>query len=90
MEYVFYYLIFINVLAFVLMGQDKRRARRGTWRIPERTLFLCALLGGSLGAILGMQCFQHKTKHRSFTLGMPLILAIQLGLSAVLWWFFGH
>ena len=78
MQYCFYYLIFLNTLAFCLMGIDKRRARRGAWRIPERTLFLSALLGGSIGAILGMQCFRHKTKHRSFVVGMPLILAAQI------------
>lgn len=85
MQYLFYYLAFINVLAFSLMGCDKRRARRGAWRISERTLFLCALLGGSLGSMLGMRLFRHKTKHRSFTIGIPLILAFQLGLCAVLW-----
>lgn len=89
MRYIFYYLVFINLLAFALMGQDKRRAIRNVWRIPERTLFLCALLGGSLGSILGIQCFRHKTKHRSFTIGMPLILALQLVLCAALWWKFG-
>lgn len=72
------YLIFINLLAFLLMGIDKQKARRHRWRISERTLFLTALLGGSPGAILGMQLFRHKTKHASFVFGMPCILAAQL------------
>lgn len=88
MQYLFYYLVFINVLAFSLMGLDKAKARRNAWRIPERTLFLSAILGGSIGAIAGMQCFRHKTKHRSFVLGIPLILALQIIAAAVLWWNF--
>ena len=57
------YLLLMNLIAFVLMGLDKRRARRDKWRISEKTLFLPAVLGGSLGAILGMRLFHHKTKH---------------------------
>ena len=74
------YLIFINILAFLLMGLDKQKARRRKWRIPERTLFLSALLGGSLGAIFGMQLFRHKTKHAAFVIGMPCILAAQIAV----------
>lgn len=72
------YLIIINVIAFMLMGFDKRRAKRHAWRIPEKTLFGSALLGGSIGAIAGMQVFRHKTKHLSFQIGMPAILLIQI------------
>lgn len=75
------YLIFMNLLAFLLMGLDKSKARRNRWRIPEKTLFLSAILGGSIGAILGMQVFRHKTKHASFRIGMPCILIVQLGLA---------
>ena len=75
------YLIFMNLLAFLLMGLDKAKARRDRGRIPERTLFLSAILGGSIGAILGMQVFRHKTKHASFRIGMPCILIAQLGLA---------
>ena len=75
------YLIFMNLLAFLLMGLDKSKARRNQWRIPEKTLFLSAILGGSIGAILGMQVFRHKTKHASFRIGMPCILILQLGLA---------
>lgn len=68
------YLILINLIAFTLMGVDKSRARRHKWRIPEKTLFLSAILGGSIGAIAGMQVFRHKTKHWYFVVGMPCIL----------------
>ena len=76
------YLIVLNLLAFLLMGLDKAKARRHRWRIPEKTLFLSALLGGSIGAIAGMQLFRHKTKHASFRIGMPCILILQLALAA--------
>lgn len=86
MKYLYYYLFFINVLAFFLMGIDKRKAELGRWRIPERTLFLSAILGGGVGAIAGMQLFRHKTKHRSFTIGMPLILLLWIiGLAVLLY-----
>lgn len=78
------YLAFINLLAFVLMGLDKAKARRHKWRIPEKTLFLSAILGGSAGAILGMQLFRHKTKHASFRIGMPCILILQIVLAVFL------
>lgn len=73
-------LIVINLLAFSLMGVDKRRARRQRWRIPESTLFLPALLGGGVGAYLGMKLFHHKTKHWYFRLGFPLLALIQIAL----------
>lgn len=91
MKYLYYYLFFINVLAFFLMGIDKRKAELGRWRIPERTLFLSAFLGGGVGAIAGMQLFRHKTKHRSFTVGMPLILLLWIiGLSFLLYFRYTH
>lgn len=71
------YLIVINLLGFLLMGIDKRRAVRHAWRIPEKRLFLTALLGGSLGCIVGMYTFRHKTKHNTFVIGMPLILVVE-------------
>ena len=80
------YLAVVNLAAFALMGVDKRRAKRGAWRIPERTLFLPAILGGSPGAILGMQVFRHKTRHRQFMIGMPLILLVQLVIVGLLIW----
>ena len=78
------YLLAVNLAAFVLMGADKRKARRGAWRIPERTLFLPALLGGALGGVLGMRTFHHKTRHWYFRLGLPAVLLVQLALG--LWW----
>lgn len=72
------YLILVNAVGFLLMLADKQKAKRGAWRIPERTLMISALLGGSVGAILGMQIFRHKTKHPKFSIGLPLILAAQI------------
>ena len=77
------YPIVITILAYSLMGVDKTNARQKKRRIPEATLFLVALLGGSLGAIVGMNFFRHKTKHWYFVVGMPLILILQL---AALFW----
>lgn len=85
MKFIELYLVAINVLAFSLMGQDKSRAKKNRWRIPEKVLFASAILGGSIGAILGMQTFRHKTKHMSFVLGMPAILILQLILVLILW-----
>lgn len=76
------YLIGINLAGFIIMGVDKKRAIRGAWRISEASLFLTALLGGSLGCILGMQHFRHKTKHWYFKYGMPAILVVQVLLFA--------
>lgn len=73
-----YYLLLINATAFILMLADKHKARKNLWRIPEAVLMGSALLGGSLGALLGMYTCRHKTKHPKFTLGIPVILAIQI------------
>ena len=78
------YLILMNLIAFALYGIDKRRAKQGAWRISEYTLLLVDLLGGSLGALLGMRYFRHKTRHRKFRYGVPLILLLQLGLGLYL------
>lgn len=72
------WLAVINALSFVLMGADKWKAKRGAWRIPEKTLFLTALLGGTVGTIAGMGCFRHKTRHWQFRYGLPILLALQL------------
>ena len=69
-----------TLIAFILMGADKWKARHDNWRVPEKTLFLSAILGGSVGALAGMYLFRHKTKHLSFTIGMPVILALQIAL----------
>lgn len=76
-----YYLAAVNVLAFALMGLDKSKAKRGARRIPEKVLFLSALIGGSIGAIASMFAFRHKTKHLSFVLGLPAILLLHLALA---------
>lgn len=72
------YLIIINAAAFIIFGIDKRRAVKNRWRIAESTLFLLALIGGSIGALAGMRVFHHKTKHFRFVLGIPLILFLQI------------
>ena len=72
------YLLCANSAAFLLMRADKRRARRGQRRVPERTLFFPAVLGGALGGTLGMRLFHHKTRHWYFRWGYPLLLILQL------------
>jgi uncharacterized membrane protein YsdA (DUF1294 family) len=74
MEYLVYYLLIINALAFLLMYVDKRKAQKNLWRIPERVLLGTALIGGSLGAMAGMQIFRHKTLHFKFIIGVPVML----------------
>ncbi|WP_430784878.1 DUF1294 domain-containing protein [Virgibacillus flavescens] len=71
-------LLAINLFTFFLIGVDKNRARKQRWRISEKTLWLSAICGGSIGTISGMYFFRHKTKHRLFTIGMPVILLIQV------------
>ncbi|WP_199648724.1 DUF1294 domain-containing protein [Pseudoflavonifractor sp. AF19-9AC] len=74
----------LNLIAFILMGLDKWKARRGAWRIPEKTLFLAALLGGALGGTVGMHLFHHKTRHWYFRFGFPILLVLQLLLAGFL------
>ncbi len=80
MKYLLIYFVVINIAAFLAMMADKHRARRDKWRIREKTLFMLALAGGSVGSLLGMKLFHHKTRHRLFTIGMPAILLVQLVL----------
>ena len=77
MNYFLAYLLLINAISLGIMHIDKRNARQNLWRVPERRLFFLACIGGSLGSLLGMRLFRHKTKHTKFTLGVPCILAIQ-------------
>ncbi len=77
---IFIYLAIVNIVGFAMMGIDKRKAIRGAWRIPEASLFLVAIIGGSIGSILGMQVFRHKTKHWYFKYGMPAILILQIAI----------
>lgn len=78
MKLVFTYLSVINALGFLLMLVDKWKARTNRWRIPEATLMTVAALGGSIGSLAGMYLVRHKTKHLKFTVGIPLILAVQV------------
>lgn len=72
------YLLLINALGLLLMLADKQKAKKNRWRIPERTLMTVAALGGSLGSLIGMYAFRHKTRHRKFVVGVPVLLALQL------------
>lgn len=78
------YLLIINAIAFCLMLIDKYKARKNLWRIPEATLISTALLGGSIGALIGMYTVRHKTRHIKFTVGIPLILLTQIALAQFL------
>ncbi len=85
MGFLYAYLILINAIAFFLMLADKRKAKKKKFRIPEATLMWSAALGGSIGALCGMYLVRHKTKHVKFTVGIPLILVLQILLAAILW-----
>ena len=76
------YLLLVNVITFTVFGADKAKARKQKWRVPERTLFALAALGGGLGALLGMHIFHHKTKHWYFRVFIPLILLVQIAVPA--------
>ena len=78
------YFLIVNLIGFLSMYVDKRRARKHLWRIPETTLFIIAIVGGSIGSIVGMHLFRHKTRHWYFVYGMPAILIIQIALVALL------
>lgn len=71
-------IIIINIIGFILMGVDKQKAIRHKWRIPEKTFFIVSILSGSLGTLIGMYTFRHKTKHIKFVAGIPIILVLQL------------
>lgn len=79
------YVVMMNLVSFALMGIDKYKAKKRAWRIPEATLFLFAIFGGSIGSILGMFVFHHKTRHWYFLYGMPFILIVQLICLYLLW-----
>ena len=81
---IIYYLLAINAVAFFVYGIDKLKARKGWWRIPETTLLLLAIIGGSIGAWLGMKVWHHKTMHRKFQYGLPVIFLLQLALAVYL------
>lgn len=72
------YIIVINLIGFVIMGYDKRKAKNHEWRVRERTIFMIGFFGGCIGILLGMKFYRHKTKHKQFVYGIPLILLVQI------------
>ena len=83
-SYLAYYLLAINAFTFIVYGIDKYKAKKAKWRISEATLLLLAVLGGSIGAWIGMKVWHHKTMHKKFKYGIPAILLIQIALMAYL------
>ena len=90
MKYFLIYLLIVNAIAYVLMFIDKQKAKKKKWRIKEATLMGFAAIGGSVGALMGMYTFRHKTLHKKFTLGIPAILILQLAIAgyAIYWIYF--
>ena len=88
MKYILAALIAINLLTFVLYGTDKAKAKKNKWRISEAVLLTAAFLGGSLGALLGMQLFRHKTRPRKVNILVPLFLVLHIALGVV-WYVYG-
>lgn len=78
MKLFYIYLILINAVGYLIMLIDKRKAKKKAWRVPEATLMGIAAIGGSLGSLIGMYQFRHKTKHKKFTIGIPLMLAVHV------------
>ena len=72
------YLLMINLIGFFMMWSDKRKAKKGKWRIPEQTLFIITALGGGIGTIAGMYTFRHKTKKLKFTVGLPVLMILEI------------
>lgn len=87
MDHLLTYLTIINAVGFAFMLVDKRRARQKRWRIPESTLMGIAAIGGSVGSLLGMYLFRHKTKHPKFTVGIPVILLLQIAAAVAIGFF---
>lgn len=79
-QYSTYYLLAINALSFILFGLDKYKAKKGKWRISEATLLMIAVIGGSIGAWSGMRLWHHKTMHKKFKYGIPVIMIMQVCL----------
>jgi uncharacterized membrane protein YsdA (DUF1294 family) len=86
MDYLIFYLLIINFIALVVFGSDKLFARKGLRRVPEKTLFLLALAGGCLGCLFAMRLFRHKTLHKKFSIGLPVICLVWAG--ALVWFGF--
>ena len=86
LELLITYLAVINLISFLAMGNDKRKAKKHAFRTPESILFILAIMGGSLGSIIGMYSFRHKTKHWYFVVFMPVILLLQIGMAAAIYY----
>ena len=84
-KYCLYYLIFINIITFMMYGIDKLKAKKGKWRISEATLLMMAIAGGSIGAWAGMRIWHHKTMHKKFQYGIPAIIIMQIALVVYLY-----
>ncbi len=84
-NYIIAYLIIINLITFIFFWNDKRRSKKEVWRIPEKTLMGLCVIGGSIGGLLGMRVFHHKTRHALFVRGIPIIIALEIGLVLFLW-----
>ncbi len=84
----FVYIGVVNVVGFILPAVDKRRAKKDRWRIRESTLFLVSVLGGSVAMYISMRLFHHKTKHKRFMIGIPVIIVLQVALITAVWYFF--
>lgn len=78
MQNIIFGIVISNIVGFLIMGIDKFKAKRGSRRIPEKNLLLVALMGGAVGVFVGMQLFRHKTQHKSFVLGVPLLIVLNL------------
>lgn len=85
LKYIIIYFILVNFIAFLMYGMDKKKAIDGKYRIAERTLLLIGVIGGSVGAMAGMKAFHHKTKHKKFVYGLPLIFMLQCFFVCLLW-----
>ena len=79
-DIILYYFVAINTITFLIYGIDKFKAKKNKWRIPESTLLLLAIIGGSIGAWLGMKVWHHKTMHKKFKYGIPFIIVLQTGI----------
>ena len=84
-KYCLYYLLFINIITFMMYGIDKLKAKKGKWRISEATLLLIAVIGGSIGAWAGKRIWHHKTLHKKFRYGIPTIIIMQIALVVYLY-----
>lgn len=81
MDIIIGYLITVNIVSFILYGVDKYKAKRGKWRISEATLLAMAIIGGSIGAWTGMKVWHHKTMHKKFAIGVPIVLVLQVAFA---------